>query len=360
MSNYLITHDTDACVACGICAAFCPTDVFTLFDDARAGSTGVAAIADAPEPIDPAVPGTRLQVTDIEACCGCDTCVAQCPKEALKMEFAPGAAGVDVDALGRPIAANPLAGLPKADPLPAERVAELAEWAKTLKEVLGLRWEPVAITLLAEGAPVPDVPVPKESLRYCQQLMHARRGIATMLPSNRHSCPDGTSILGLTEVPEKLASGEIYLLFHKLDSIEAAQRMVGERPHLEPHSVEATVACPLAKAACEPEVVFVTCTPEQTMWLCMSAAYYTGHRFEFHASGYNSLCVETTLYPREHGVMNISFGCYGVRAASDVEDESMFVGIPVEMMPTVVKGLRELTVKAIPQSRSRCYLPPRL
>ena len=44
MSNYLITHDVDACVACGICAAFCPTDVFTLFDDARAGSTGVAAM----------------------------------------------------------------------------------------------------------------------------------------------------------------------------------------------------------------------------------------------------------------------------------------------------------------------------
>ena len=357
MSNYLLTHDEDACVACGICAAFCPTDVLTLFDEAGAPQQGrkVAPVSD----INPEVRGTRLQVPAVEACDGCQTCIAQCPKEALHLAYAPGE-GTDVDALGRPVATDPLADLPRAEPLSAERKAELAQWAQTLKDVLRLRWEPVGITLLPAGASVPDVPVPHESMRYCQQLMHARRGVATMLPVNRHSCPDGTSILGLSEVPEKLASGEIYLLFHKLDTLEAAQRMVGERPHLEPRSVEATVAAPLAQGVCEPDVVQVTCTPEQTMWLCMSAAYYTGHRFDFHASGYNSLCVETTLIPREQGVMNISFGCYGVRAASDVEDELMFVGIPAEMMPTVVSGLKELAVKAIPQSRSRCYLPPRL
>ena len=60
MSNYLITHNDDTCVACGICAAFCPTNVFTLFDDKKAGTSGAASADKAPNPIDPDRPGTRL------------------------------------------------------------------------------------------------------------------------------------------------------------------------------------------------------------------------------------------------------------------------------------------------------------
>jgi uncharacterized protein (DUF169 family) len=88
----------------------------------------------------------------------------------------------------------------------------------------------------------------------------------------------------------------------------------------------------------------------------MSASYYTGHRFEFHASGYNAQCVETTLIPYLSGQLNISFGCYGCRAASDVGNDLMFMGIPVDLMPTVIKGLTELDKKAIRQSRDKIYL----
>jgi uncharacterized protein (DUF169 family) len=222
--------------------------------------------------------------------------------------------------------------------------------------MLGLRYEPVAISLIPAGDPLPDVPVPDERLRYCQSLMAARKGRSLMMPANRHACPDGTSILGLTEMPAKLASGELYLLFHKLDSIEAAQRMVHERPHLKPRTIDATVVTPLAQPATEPQVVAVFVQPEQAMWLLMSASYYTGHRQELHASGYNAQCVETTLIPYQTDELNVSFGCYGCRAASDIEDDLMFVGIPVRLMPLIVKGLVELGVKAIPQARSKVYL----
>lgn len=179
-----------------------------------------------------------------------------------------------------------------------------------------------------------------------------------MMPANRHACPDGTSILGLTEMPAKLASGELYILFHKLDSIEAAKRMVHERPCLEPHTIDATVVMPLYDAKCEADVIAVIAEPEQMMWLCMSASYYTGHRHDLHASGYNAQCVETTLLPYLKGELNISFGCYGCRASSDVGDNLMMMGIPVSLMPTIVKGLTELGKKAIPQSRDKIYLPP--
>ena len=317
--GYMIHINRDLCTSCGLCEAFCPVNVFEMNDG--------------PQAVRP------------EDCWGCETCAGQCPVHAIRIEASSAAKAAFADR-------------EKAAPLDPEIKARFKEWSRVLRDVLGLRWHPVAISLVKAGAPLPDVPIPEERLRFCQSLMAARRGRSLMMPANRHACPDGTSILGLTPMPEKLASGELYILFHKLDSVEAAKRMVHERPCLEPRTVDATVVAPLSEAACEAEVVAIVAQPEQIMWLSMATSYYTGHRHDFHASGYNAQCVETTLLPMTTGEINISFGCYGCRASSDVGDDCMMMGIPVELMPQVIKGLEELGKKAIPQSRDKIYLPP--
>lgn len=322
-ARYEITLDEGRCTGCGLCEAFCPVNVFQMVTEAER-----------------TLPSAIL----VEDCWGCETCAGQCPTNALR---------VTCENAGASLRSREVA-----PPLDPELAETYAGWSEALTSVLGLRWNPVAVSLVPVGAPLPDVPVPSERLRYCQSLMASRRGRSFMMPANRHACPDGTSILGLTEMPAKLASGELYLLFHKLDSIEAAQKMALERPCLEPHSIAATVTTPLTEAACPVDVVAVIAEPEQIMWLCMSASYYTGHRHDFHASGYNAQCVETTLIPYLTKGLNISFGCYGCRASSDVGDNLMFMGIPVELMPTVVRGLTELGKRAIPQSRAKIYLPP--
>lgn len=317
--RYDVAIDLESCTGCGLCEAFCPVDVFEM-------QSGL------PVAVQP------------DLCWGCETCAGQCPTTSIRVNCREGA--------------EPFVDRPKANPLPAEKVGLYREWSRTLKEVLGLRWSPVAISLIPAGDPLPDVPVPEERLRYCQSLMAARRGRSIMMPANRHACPDGTAILGLTELPAKLASGELYILFHKLHDIEAAQRMVLERPCLDPRTIDATVVTPLENAATEPQVIAVVAQPEQAMWLLMSSSYYSGHRHELNASGYNAQCVETTLLPYTTGKLNVSFGCYGCRASSDISDDMMFIGIPVDQMPTVISGLRELGSRAIPQSRNKIYLPP--
>ncbi len=316
--SYYVHINRELCDECGLCEAFCPVEVFEMEEGPQA---------------------VRAQ-----DCWGCETCVGQCPQHAIRIEATEEARMQSSD-------------YPQADPLPADKVALYREWSDALREVLGLRWNPVAISLIKAGDPLPDVPVPPERMRYCQSLMAARRGRSLMLPANRHACPDGTAILGLTGIPAKLASGELYVLFHKLDSVEAAKRMVGERPCLPERSVAATVTTPLAEAKCDPDVIAVIAQPEQVMWLSMATSYYTGHRHDFHASGYNAQCVETTLLPHTSGQLNISFGCYGCRASTDVGDDMMMMGIPVSLMKDTIKGLRELGKKAIPQSRNKIYLP---
>jgi uncharacterized protein (DUF169 family) len=134
--------------------------------------------------------------------------------------------------------------------------------------------------------------------------------------------------------------------------------MITERPRLAPRSIQATLATPLAQAVLPPDVVAVIAQPEQMMWLCMAASFYTGRRFEFKVSGYNAQCVETTLYPYTSGKINISLGCYGCRASSDIGDDLMFMGIPRGEMPGLIEGLEALGKKAIPDARAKIYLPP--
>lgn len=323
MADYKITNDFDRCMKCGLCVAFCPIP-------------GVLEQAEDGHPV----------VMDAEPCVGCQTCSGNCPARALLVESI-GDAQFD-----------PFADEPRADPIPEDLQKHYAQIQDTVMEKLGLRWQPVAVSLIENGELLPDAPIPSENLRFCQAMMAARRGASILMPPFRHSCPDGTSIFGMTGVPEKLATGEIYVLFHKVVNAEAAARMVAERPTLPPKSRRATYVAPLGKTLRKPEVVVFTGTPEQMMWLCMSMSYYDGHRFDFHASGFNSMCVEAVLLPMENDEPNITFGCYGCRAASDIGEDMMFMGVPTDRLPTIAEGLTELAKKAIPDSRNKIYVPP--
>jgi uncharacterized protein (DUF169 family)/NAD-dependent dihydropyrimidine dehydrogenase PreA subunit len=330
-----IEIDIIRCTGCGLCEAFCPVNVFEM-----------------------AVENGRTIPKAVRAndCWACDTCVGQCPTGALRV--------VEINEPVYEISTGERTKS-RGDTFPKEKErlhpeerAKYHSWSETLTNVLRLRWSPVAINLISSDGPLPDAPMPREKLRYCQSLMAARRGKTLLMPARCHACPDGTHILGLTEIPPKLASGELYIRFGKLASMEAARQMVAERPRLAPRSIQATMVAPLAKTILAPDIVAVIAQPEQMMWLCMAASFYTGKRFDFKVSGYNAQCVETTLIPYTSGKINISFGCYGCRASSDVGDDLMFMGIPVAEMPSLITGLIALGEKAIPDSRAKIYLPP--
>ncbi len=323
--------DLSRCNGCGLCVDFCPVEVFDLIPTNGAGSRKVT------------------QATRQENCWACDTCVGQCPSGAIRIIEAP---EEQFSRLG--------GNEDFAQPIEPEEKRQYASWQADLMNILRLRWYPVAIRLIRAGDPLPDVPMPRVKLRHCQSLMMARRGKSLLMPPHCHACPDGTHILGLTEIPRKLASGEMYLHFKKLATIEAARQMVAERPRLPERSMRATLVTPLEDAVLTPDVVAIIAQPEQMMWLTMATSFYTGHRPTFQVSGYNAQCVETTLIPYMSGQFNISLGCYGCRASSDISDDLMFMGVPLAQMPELIRGLQMLGKKAIRDSRNKVYLPPNL
>ncbi len=320
-----IDFDSTRCVGCDLCVELCPKEVFVSGEN------------------DSTIPKTVA----VDKCCACMTCAGKCPHGSITIhQQGPVKRYLD-DENDRPFV-----------PLSEVDARHYADYAETLEQVLKLRNKPVAITLIPKGEPLPHIPLPQTSLRYCQSLMMARRGMSVLMPETSHACPDGGSILGLGKVPPKLASGDIYVQFGKLASREAAAQMVAERPALPEESIHATLVTPLAKAVMKPDVVAVIAPPETMMWLLMASTYFTGKRSTLHMSAYNAQCVETTLLPMTSGELNTSLGCYGCRAISDVGDDLMFMGIPLEKMPSLLEGLELLGKKTIGDSRDKIYLPP--
>lgn len=231
--------------------------------------------------------------------------------------------------------------------------------ADAMRKALTLRWSPVAVRLMRSGEEIPaGVAEPADRIRHCQSITAARRGNCLYIPPRKHACPDGAGIMGLITMSPKLRSGDLYLLFKKLPTIECARKMIASRPEFEPGSYTATLVAPLEKATFEPDVVILTLWPEQAMWLCCSSTYGSGERQVFHTSGYNSTCADLTVQVMKSQQMNISFGCYGARASSDVEDFEVYLSIPYRQLPMIVASLEKLAAKSIPEARRRLYMPP--
>lgn len=126
----------------------------------------------------------------------------------------------------------------------------------------------------------------------------------------------------------------------------------------EPGTHVATLVAPLEMANFEPDVVIFTMWPEQAMWMCCAKTYATGERQTFHTSGYNSTCTDLTVQVMKSGEMNVSFGCYGGRASTEIDDFEQYVSIPYQQLPILAESLKKLAVKSIPEERRKIYLPP--
>jgi uncharacterized protein (DUF169 family)/NAD-dependent dihydropyrimidine dehydrogenase PreA subunit len=209
------------------------------------------------------------------------------------------------------------------------------------------------------GESVPDgVYEPQGRIRHCQSVAIARRGNGLYLPPKAHACPDGAAIMGLVPMSKKLRSGELYLLFKKLPTIQSAQEMIASREEFEAGTYSATILAPLESAQFEPDIVIFSVEPEQAMWICCAITYATGARQEFHTSGYNSACSDIVVQVMKSKRMNITFGCYGARASSDMGDGELYLSLPFNELKLVVNSLEKLFQKTIPEARKRIYLLP--
>ncbi|MCX6651513.1 MAG: DUF169 domain-containing protein [Methanomassiliicoccales archaeon] len=223
-------------------------------------------------------------------------------------------------------------------------MTDYAKCSQVLMDVLELKNEPVAVTLVKKGQPLPEgYQVPEKSIRHCQSIMRARKGEMLLLTGEKHACHVGGSALGIVPIPEKVKTGEFHYNIGMFDTVAAAKRMIDERPQLECGSVIATAISPLSKTQIAPDVIIVTGTPEQMYWLLpVAAKFFEGGKMTVELEPFQATCAYATVYPYLYDTLHMSIGCYGCRKSTDLEPSEMLVGIPATKLESVVKALERL------------------
>ena len=230
----------------------------------------------------------------------------------------------------------------------------IRDLGKRLVEILGLSGSPVGVRFLGPEDDLPSGSITLKGHRYCQALMKARSGQEVLLDAEGIACPAAASAFGFKPLPPGLESGKGLIGFGITADETVGKKMFEGMSRLEPGSVKALHICPLDKADYTPEVVVVEDQVEKLMWLALAYLRSTGgERIESSTAVLQATCVDCIVIPHIENRMNLSYGCYGCRDATDISPDETVLGFPAAVLPEIVRNLEHLAKKAIPASRSK-------
>jgi len=222
--------------------------------------------------------------------------------------------------------------------------------SKKLKELLDLRYEPVAVKLVRENEEFPSgYTIPDKQLSYCQSVMHARHGEKFMMPLDAHGCNVGASAIGMMPCPEKVASGEFHHMMGIHDTVDATKEMIDSAAKVS-FKTKGTVVCPLKDADFEPDVVIFVDIPERIYWFAGLRTSAGGGRMHYSTAPFQAACVDATATPAATGEPNISMGCMGCRKKTDLKPDELMIGVPGKFIEGMVKTLERYEKDVFPKA----------
>ncbi|MCL1810730.1 MAG: DUF169 domain-containing protein [Methanomassiliicoccaceae archaeon] len=226
-----------------------------------------------------------------------------------------------------------------------------AEYAEKMRSILKLRAEPVAVKLIKEGESYPEGPtLPGSQLSHCQAVFRARKGECFRIPLEMTNCHVGAAVLGMTETPAKVASGEFHAGVGIHDSVEAAKKMIDSRI-LIPYRTQGEVVCPLKDADFVPDVVIIIDIPERLYWVISLMTSEEGGRAEFSTAPFQCACEDIAAVPIMTGRPNISLGCFGCRKKTDMAADELTCGIPYGLIPGYAAKLERYSKDPIAKAK---------
>lgn len=227
----------------------------------------------------------------------------------------------------------------------------LREQAEILKRAVGLHSEPVGVkfykTIPNNGLKV------VEDHRFCQLIMRARRGEELLLTKDGITCPAAAAALGFKPLPKNLQDGSMLQGYGIFRAAESAINVMNQMPRLEQGEYVAVAAKPLSKWEEAPYVVVIEDEVEKLMWIALAYLNEKGGRLDFRTSILQAMCVDSTVIPFKSGEINMSFGCYGCRDATDAKPNEAILGIPILKLDMTIENLEYLKSKAIDRSRAK-------
>lgn len=117
---------------------------------------------------------------------------------------------------------------------------------------------------------------------------------------------------------------------------DAVIKVLKNMPRLEQGKYEAVVAKTLDRWKENPDIVVVKDTVEKLTWVALAYLNEEWGRLDFSTSILQAVCVDSTVLPFLSQNINISFRCYGCRAATDAKANEALLGFPVRELKKTV------------------------
>jgi len=215
------------------------------------------------------------------------------------------------------------------------------------KSLLQMDGSPVAVKLIPAGRENDVIGGHQKldrQLRHCQITDHVRRtGEMFYTTLEEQQCKGGAAALGLTQLSDKVRSGQFYCdSLHHFETVEAAKKTVDQITFLEPHSNSVVLYAPLENATFDPDVVIFICNPKQAMLLTQGYEFINGGRIEAAFSGKQSVCSDAVAHVILNGRPNLTIGCSGSRAYTKITDGELLYSLPAKDLEKTIIGLHAI------------------
>lgn len=223
--------------------------------------------------------------------------------------------------------------------------------AETLKQSIGLEYEPVGVKFYETYSQnrIPNA----EDHRMCQLIMRARKEEYLILTKDEISCPAAAAALGFKPLPKNLQDGTMLQGYGIFRDKEASVKVMEDMPRFEQGKYEAVVAKPLKDWEENPDVIVIEDEVEKLMWISLAYLNDGGGRLNMSTSILQAVCVDSVVLPYMSQKINMSFGCYGCRDATDAKPNEAILGIPFSKLNMVYENIKYLKSKAIDRSRAK-------
>ncbi len=233
-------------------------------------------------------------------------------------------------------------------------VAQVKQMWESMVAALELSRLPVGVRFISENDPLPEDVEKLDNHRYCQALMKASRGRNVLLDGEGISCPAAAAAFGFRSLPEQLKSGKGLVGFGIVSDEAVGAKMFEGMTTLSPGKICGLHLFPLNQAEYVPDIIVVEAEAEKLMWIALAYLHARGgERVRSSTAILQATCVDATIIPYVEQRLNLSYGCYGCRDATDLGPDEGVLGFPASVLPAVVEHLQFLSEKAIPNSRQK-------
>jgi len=226
----------------------------------------------------------------------------------------------------------------------------LEEYSASLKKSVGLEYLPVGVKFHAENNYHNDN---GGDYRLCQAVMEARHGKTVIITKENISCPAAAAALGLKPLPKNLQDGSMLCGYGIFKEKEAGVNVMNMMTRIELGKYFAVEVKPLSEYSALPDVVTIEDEVEKLMWIALAYLNEKGGRLDFSTSILQAVCVDSVVLPFLSQKINMSFGCYGCRDATDAQPNEALLGFPGSKLEMVIGNLEHLNIQAIKRSRAK-------